>query len=291
MASKKAADRLDASLPPDKDRRTPGNMDNEANSVSSHPRSSSFNQSDLKNLAKPPPLPPQSRRRRPSSDISAENALLREKRESFQKAHARSGSVPPDVQHDDDVTPVPRPRHALKQRPMMTPPPLSTFTRSSPSKKLFKGSSDVDISGTPFGHTHKHGSKQQQQQQRSSWKNRANKWQWLFSRNSSKEHNNNSSGDDAAGSSGGGGNANHSQSSRESSAGSKCSTKPSRLKQESKRKSPNVSCPDISSASSNESPMSIRKTAAPTTPCFEIRLLRNMLSRFQILFPLSNNEI
>ena len=104
-------------------------------------------------------------------------------------------------------------------------------------KNLRRNSDEADL---PFGTSTK----------RSSWKNRANKWQWLFHRkdssankdHSSEQHNNN------AGSS-----------SRDSSTSSNKSHK--------KRHSAhNASCPDISSASSLDSPPANVNAVSASSP-------------------------
>jgi hypothetical protein len=177
----------------------------------------------------------------------------------------RCGSVPPSVH--STLSPSLSPRLA-QQQPQQQPGQRALFHRqralfTPPPPQGSGGGGDVDL---PFGHQRQQPT---QQPQRNSWKNRANKWQWLWHKKDpavkeSEEGGGGSSRDSSTSScksAGGGGG----RSGLGSGLGGSFRHHPKMATMGVKRNhiSPHISCPDISSASSDSESLS---GASPTIP-------------------------
>ncbi len=167
-------------------------------------------------------------------------------------------------------SPTIKPRPLLgRQRPLVSPPPtVSQKHHHHPQQHhpvVAKVSpTDVDLASTPFGGAHQQQLQQQQQQQqqksvltgakqRNSWKNRANKWQWIFSSSrGSKEKDNDDAGSRDSSASSDKSNPVHRNNSSGSGSGSTSGSaggvKLCELRRRKSSSSNNVSCPDITSA-------------------------------------------
>ena len=200
-----------------------------------------------------------------------------------QHQHYRSGSVPPGcssctctgggrgtlapgIVRVIPPSPTIKPRPLLgRQRTLVTPPP--------PSKQpaVSTMTSEVDLASTPFGANQQQQQHQQQTKstsgtpvgkQRNSWKNRANRWQWIFSSRGSKDKDTDDGGSRDSSASSSKSNPVHRNNSSGSSAGGGGGGGVKLCDLRRKSSSNNVSCPDITSALAGASALPCSSPAA-----------------------------